>query len=92
MSLEGPPVDASAELADGRAFHDVDQLKTLLLADEQQLARALGLKLLLYATGRPPSTADRAELDEIVVRLKDKHYGLRSLVHEIVQSRALRGQ
>ena len=92
LSLEGPPIDASAELADGRAFHDVDQLKSLLVADEEQLARALGLKLLLYATGRSPSTADRSELDAIVARLKDQHYGLRSLVHEIVQSRAMRGQ
>jgi hypothetical protein len=92
LSLEGPPVDASAELADRRAFHDVDQFKTLLLADEANLARALGLKLLLYATGRPPSTADRSEIDEIVARVKDKHYGLRSLVHEIVQSRAMRGE
>jgi mono/diheme cytochrome c family protein len=92
LSLAGPPVDASAALADGRAFHDVDQFKSLLLADPEQLARSLGLKLLVYATGRPPSTADRSELDEIVARLKDKHYGLRSLVHEVVQSRALRGQ
>ncbi|HEX4146783.1 MAG TPA: DUF1592 domain-containing protein [Pirellulales bacterium] len=92
LSLEGPPVDASAELADRRTFHDVDQFKALLLADEEQLARALGLKLLIYATGRPPTTADRSELDEIVVRLKASHYGLRSLVHEIVQSRAMRGQ
>ncbi|HEY1785486.1 MAG TPA: DUF1592 domain-containing protein, partial [Pirellulales bacterium] len=56
LNLDGPPVDASAVLADGRAFHDVDQLKSLLLSDEEQLARALGLKLLLYATGRPPTT------------------------------------
>ncbi len=89
LNLEGPPVDASAELADGRAFHDVDELKSLLLADERQLALGLGLKLMPYATGRAPSTADRSELDEIVARAKDQRYGLRSLVHEIVQSRAM---
>jgi mono/diheme cytochrome c family protein len=92
LSLEGPQVDASAELADGRAFHDVDELKALLLADERQIALGLGIKLMLYATGRPPSTADRSELDEIVAAVKDQHYGLRTLVHGIVQSRAMRGE
>jgi Protein of unknown function (DUF1588)/Protein of unknown function (DUF1585) len=92
MKLEGPPVDPSAQLADGRSFQDVESFKALILADEAQLARALALKLLICATGNPPSAADRAEIDAIVERTKPSHYGVRTLIHQIVQSRAVRGE
>jgi uncharacterized protein DUF1585 len=58
----------------------------LLLADKDQLARALAQKLLTYATGAAPTKTDQPQIDAIVRSLRDKHYGLRSLVHEIVQS------
>ena len=43
-----------------------------------------------YGTGGAPEAGDRKEIDEIVSRLREKNYGLRSLVHEIVQSRMFR--
>ena len=55
----GPPVDAADVLPDGRRFRNIDEYKQLLLADKDQLARALAEKLLTYATGAPPTTADR---------------------------------
>jgi len=59
----------------------------LLLQDKDQLARALAGKLLTYATGRAPETADQPEIDAIVRTVRDKQYGLRSLVHAVVQSK-----
>ena len=82
----GPPVDASDVLADGRSFAGIDQYKQLLLADKDQLARALAANLVHYATGAAVTTADRDTIDGIVERIRDQDYGLRSLVHEIVQS------
>ena len=82
----GPAVDAADVLPDGRKFQDIDEYKQLLLADKDQLARALAEKLLTYATGSVPTTADRAEIDAIVGRVREKNYGFRSLIHEIVQS------
>lgn len=82
----GPPVDASDVLADGRRFADIDEYKRLLLDDKDQLARCLVEKLLAYSTGAAPTTADQTEIDEIVRKTREKNYGLRSLVHEIVQS------
>ena len=82
----GARVDPSDEMPDGSKFKNIDELKQLLLKDKDQLARALAEKLLTYATGSPPASADRTELDAIVARVSSKNYGLRTLVHEIVQS------
>ncbi len=88
--LEGPRVDCTGEMADGRAFKDVDELKRLLLKEKDQVTRAMAQRLTTYATGGAPEAADRSELDAIVARVREKNYGLRSLVHEIVQSRLFR--
>ncbi len=84
--LQGPKVDPADVTADGRPFRDIDEFKKLLLEDKDQLARALTEKLLTYATGAPPETADRPEIEAIVGRIQEKNYGLRTLVHEIVRS------
>jgi hypothetical protein len=80
------PVDASGELPDGRKFRDVRELKQLLLANEKQLARNLAKQLAVYATGAPIRFADREPIEQILVRASSSHYGVRSLVHELVQS------
>jgi len=87
MTRDGPKVEAESVLSDGRAFRDIDELKRLLVQDKDQLARCLTEKLLIYATGRGLSFADRAAVKEIVARDRAANYGLRSLIHEIVQSR-----
>jgi hypothetical protein len=84
----GPPVDAADVLPDGRSFRDINEFKQLLLADPDQIARALTEKLLTYATGGAPTRAEEPEIEAIVARIQEKNYGLRGLVHEIVQSRA----
>jgi len=85
--LNGPPVDASDVLPDGRRFQNIDEYKQLLLDDRDQLARSLAEKLLAYATGAPPTAADQQEIEGIVSKIRHKNYGLRSLVREVVQSR-----
>lgn len=84
--LNGPAVDAADVLPDGRRFRNIDEYKQLLLEDKDQLARALAEKLVTYATGAAPSAAELQEIDGIVARVRDKDYGFRSLVHEVVQS------
>ncbi len=82
----GPVVDPSGELAGGRAFAQIEQLKSLLLEDERQLARNFVSQLIIYATGAPAGYADRAAIEEILNRTEASHYGLRSLIQELVQS------
>lgn len=82
----GPPVDSADTLPDGRRFANIDEYKQLLLADKDQLTRNLAEKLLAYSTGAAPTTADRLEVEKIVQRTREHDYGLRALIHEVVQS------
>ena len=82
----GPEVDASGTLANGRSFHDIEELKKLLLADEDAIARSLAQQLVVYATGSGIRFSDRDDVDAIVKKTKPSHHGLRSLIKEIVLS------
>jgi hypothetical protein len=82
----GARVEPADVMADGRAFQNIDEFKQLLLADKDQFARALTVKLLTYATGGAPEAADQPEIDAIIARVREKNYGFRSLIHEIVAS------
>jgi hypothetical protein len=72
---------SSRELASSRP------VKHCCWDDTDILARPPTEKLLTYATGGAPEAADKLAIDAIVRKLKDKDYGLRTLVHEIVQSK-----
>jgi len=85
--LQGRKVDPADVLPDGRKFKDIDELKQLLLSDKDQLARALTERLLTYATGAAPAPADKPEIDAVVAKVREKEYGLRTLIHELMQSR-----
>lgn len=80
------PVDPSGELADGRAFSDIHAFKEILLADERQLARSLTERLVVFATGAGVSFADRLDVEAILDRTRDNDFGVRDLIHGIVQS------
>ncbi len=84
---KGPAIDAGDVLPDGRRFQNIDEFKELLLSEKDQLARALADKLLTYATGGAPASADKSEIESIVRAVRAKEYGFRTLVHEVVQSR-----
>jgi branched-subunit amino acid aminotransferase/4-amino-4-deoxychorismate lyase len=84
--LEGPKVDPADVLPDGRSFENIDQLKQLLLADKDQVARALTVRLLTYATGGPPEPGDQPQIEAILDKVRGQNDGLRSLVRAIVRS------
>jgi hypothetical protein len=83
---EGAAVEAGDILADGRKFADLAGLKKLLLEDPDQITRALTKKLVVYATGNGLEYGDRDVVEQIVARTREQKYGLRSLVHAVVQS------
>jgi uncharacterized protein DUF1592/uncharacterized protein DUF1588/uncharacterized protein DUF1585/uncharacterized protein DUF1587/uncharacterized protein DUF1595/cytochrome c len=86
------PVDASGELPDGRKFRDIREFKQLLLDNEKQLARNLAKQLAVYATGAPVHFADREPIEEVLERASSSHYGVRSLIHGLVQSELFRNK
>ncbi len=81
----GKPVDASGEF-DGGSFSGIRDFKKLVLQDEGQLMRATAGKLVTYATGAGVSFSDREAVEEISRKTKEKGGGLRTLIHEVVQS------
>ena len=84
------PVDCSGTLPDGRSFQDIREFKKLLLANDRLIAANLARQLTVYATGAPIGFADRQEIEEVLDRASSSHYGVRSLVHEVVQSELFR--
>ncbi len=83
---DGQPVDATETLPDGRKFTDIRELKKLLLADEKQIARNLAQQLTIFATGAPMRFSDRAQIEQMLQHASQSHFGVRNLIHEVVQS------
>ncbi len=88
----GVPVDASGKLFSGRRFRDIHQLKSLLVSNPRQLARNLLHQFTLYATGTQVRFSDRAEIESILDACESEGYGVRDLVHALVQSRVFLGE
>ena len=84
---QGRPLDPSFIMADGRPFKDVDEFKQLILAQPEQLARCVTEKLITHFTGAQLQFADREVAEAIVHRAASSDYGLRTLLHEVIQSR-----
>ena len=82
----GPEVDPSGELPGGQTFRDVRELKRGLLRDEAQLARNLARQLTVFATGAPVRFSDRRAVEKMVNTTRRGGYGVKSLVHAVVQS------
>lgn len=82
----GPPVDASGVLPDERAFKDVTDFQTLIAADSGRLLRNLTQQFAIYATGRDSSFSDRDQIAAIVTATQKNGGGIRTLIHELVQS------
>ncbi|MBL9130562.1 MAG: DUF1592 domain-containing protein [Verrucomicrobiaceae bacterium] len=84
------PVDASGQLADGRAFKDIQEFKQLLLAQPADVQRCLTEKLLTYATGAAPTYADQSAIAAIVAKSLKQGGGLKTFVTELVLSETFR--
>jgi hypothetical protein len=82
----GKAVDTAGETADGRPFRDLEEFKKLLLANPRPIAKNLVTQLVIYATGAPVGFSDRAAVEGILDRTEARGYGVRSLIHEIVES------
>lgn len=80
------PVDSSGEFSDGRTFRDIHEFKQHLLAQRRQVAQCVAEKLTAFATGAEIGFADRREIQRILDKCDDREFGLRSIVHAVVQS------
>ncbi|HTU18407.1 MAG TPA: DUF1592 domain-containing protein [Gemmataceae bacterium] len=83
----GPAVDASGELPDGRSFSGINELQELLAVDRERLLKNLAQQFTIYGTGRDISFGDREQVAAIVASTRRKGGGIRTLIHEVIQSR-----
>jgi hypothetical protein len=83
----GPAVDASGTLPDGRTFRGINDFQDLLAADRGRLSTNLARQFAVYGTGRGLSFADRDQIAEIVAQAEKKGGGIRTLIHDFIQSR-----
>ena len=89
---EGLLVDASGVTEEGEPFQGIDEFKHLLLAHEDQVARHFISQLVVFATGGEIEFADRDEINRIIETTKQDDYGVRSIIHEVVQSRLFKNK
>ncbi len=79
-------IDATGQLPDGRTFHQPAELRTILLQDRHDFARALTSKLMTYALGRGLEPFDKPTVRGIIKRLPQHEHKFSGLVLEIVNS------
>ncbi len=86
----GQVVDASSQLPSGETFDGYREFRDYLALRQEVLARTLASKLLTFATGREMGFSDRDEIERIVAESKSQGYGIRDLIHLVVQSEIFR--
>jgi len=79
-------IETRGTLPSGQKFHNVNELKNLLLTKDDHLAQELIESLLAYALGRTVEFSDADDVEAIVVKLKKDHYRLRDMVREVALS------
>ena len=84
-------VDPSGKLIDGRTFHDVHALKSILAANPRQLARNLLHQFTVYATGTPVRYSDRREIESMLDACEQDGYRVRDLMLALVGSEIFTG-
>jgi mono/diheme cytochrome c family protein len=80
------PIDAAAQLPDGRSFNGPRELKALLRSNKDQFARCLAEELLIYGLGRGLEPFDKPAVDGIAKSLAAGDYKFSTLVLGIVHS------
>jgi hypothetical protein len=82
----GPAVDASGVLPDERKFAGIIEFQSLLAADRTRLLKNLAEQFIVYATGREIAFSDRSAIADLIASTEKQGGGLRTLLHEVVQS------
>jgi hypothetical protein len=89
---DGKAIDAVSQLPSGAIIRDEADLRKELLVRQDQFARNLTKKLLMYACGRELTFADAGNVEKISKRVVAQEDGLRDLVLAIVVSETFRSR
>ena len=86
------PIKPGGTLPDGSAFHDVQQLKSVLLQHEERLVEELVESILAYALGRTVEFSDSDDVSAIMERLRGDGFRVRSMIREVALSKLFRSR
>ena len=86
----GPKVDASGTTSNGATFAGLKEFRTLLANKRELVARNLISNLVVYSTGAEVDFADRETINKICESLAESQFGVRDIVHAVVQSELFR--
>ncbi len=84
--LKGATVDTRSQLPGGVEIADIRAYKAALATRPELLARSLVRKLATFATGESVEAGDELVVDAILKKSEKSGFGLRTLIHEVVQS------
>ena len=84
--LKGPAVDTRSQLPGGVEIADIRAYKAALAVRPELLARSLVRKLATFATGESVEAGDELVVDAVLKRATASGFGVRTLIHEVVQS------
>ncbi len=91
--VKGNAIDARGAMPDRkRTFSGHEQLKTYLMEDHDQMAYGFLKSMLTYALGRRVGFSDGQFVEEMQAEWKQQNYGMRSLIHLIVNSEEFRSK
>jgi hypothetical protein len=82
----GGPIDSSGELPGGKRFSSPKELKAIIAARKDGLARNLTERLLAYALCRPITGYDEIVVDDLMKTIAADDYRMQTLVSAIVSS------
>jgi len=84
---QGQPIETSGELATGETFHNVRELKQILVTRHRvDFYRCLSEKMLTYALGRGLEYYDVETVDQITARLQKNGGRFSALVAGVIES------
>ena len=85
----GPNVDSSGQWGKSE-FTEFRQFRDMLAANKTRLAQTFAEKIATFATGRELGFSDRAVVKQIVSKSEQQGFGVRDLIHNVVQSELFR--
>jgi hypothetical protein len=86
------PIDTTGELPSGEKFANVTDLKKILVGRQDRFAHMLTERLLTYACGRRMEVIDDPVIEKIVEQMRQKQYGLKSIIEAVVVTELFRGR
>ena len=82
----GVAIDSVGKLPNGEGFSKPAELKSLLATRKDDLARNLTERLMAYALGRQLEGYDEVVIDQLMVKIADDEYRMRTMITEVIAS------